>query len=393
VSAGQPVYLDYAATTPVDPRVVEAMLPYLTSQFGNAASQHAYGSRASSAVERGRAEIADLIGGEPEDVTLTSGATESINLVLKGAMARAPENRRHLVVGATEHKAVLDSARALEAAGVRVTTVPVDARGVVSVEDLAPALSAGAWLVSLMAANNETGTLGPIEEAAAVVHEAGALLHTDATQLVGKLPVDVEALDIDFMSFSSHKMYGPMGIGALYVRRGRRAALAPQLHGGGHERGLRSGTVNVPGCVGFGLACRLAMDELVADSRRLGSLRDRLEQTILSTIAGASVNGHPTRRLPHISNLRLPGVDADSLVLAMPDVAVSSGSACTSATPTPSHVLLAMGMEYVSAGECVRFSLGRFTTTDEVDYSARRVAQVSPQLREATPQQAQGAFR
>lgn len=384
------IYLDNAATTPLDPSVLQAMMPFLTQEFGNAASQHPFGRRASDAVEEARSEIAALVGGEAQEIIFTSGATESINLALKGVMASEAHDQRHLITAATEHKATLDTAHALETAGTRVTILPVDRYGVISMADLDAALSSDTQLVSLMAANNETGTLGPIREAAVRAHDAGALFHSDATQLVGKLPLDVDDLGVDFMSFSSHKLYGPKGIGALYVRRGRRSALAPQIHGGGHERGLRSGTMNVPGCVGFGHACMLAAMCLVQEAEAIRRFRNYLEDQLLSTVQGTSVNGHPDERLPNISNLRFYGIDADSLMLGMPDVAVSSGSACTSATPTPSHVLRAMGIGYEAAEECLRFSLGRFTTRDEIDYAVRRVLEVTQLLRQSAEPSVQG---
>lgn len=385
------VYLDNAATTPLDPVVLEAMMPFLTQEFGNAASPHAFGQRASAAVEDARSLIAALVGGESQEIIFTSGATESINLALKGVLASAPHGKGHFITAATEHKAVLDTTRALERAGARVTILPVDHQGVVSVGDLDAAISSDTWLVSLMAANNETGTLGPIRELAARTHEAGALFHTDATQMVGKLPIDVDELGIDLMSFSSHKLYGPKGVGALYVRRTYQSAVSPQMHGGGHERGLRSGTINVPGCVGFGHACATAVASLAQEADAVGKLRTRLEHMLLSNVQGVSVNGHPYDRLPNIVNVRFSGVDADSLMLSMPEVAVSSGSACTSATPTPSHVLRAMGLDYQAAGECIRFSLGRFTTMHEIDLAVQRVADAVLLLRQTSIQRVQEA--
>jgi cysteine desulfurase len=384
------VYLDCAATTPLDPAVLDSMMHYLTDEFGNAASQHPFGRRAFDAIEEARADIGALIGASPEEIVFTSGATESINLALKGVLASASRDRQHLITAATEHKAVLDTAEALKASGARTTVLPVDVRGTVSLMDLEAAFSTDSRLVSIMAANNETGTIGPVKEAAALAHSRGVLFHSDATQLVGKLPISVDDLGIDFMSFSSHKIYGPKGIGALYVRRGRRSALAPLIHGGGHERGLRSGTLNVPGCVGFGRACRIAATRMTQEAESLRSLRDALEHRLLSLVPGSSVNGHLGSRLPNISNIHLEGVDADSLMLAMPDVAVSSGSACTAATPAPSHVLRAMGIGYDAAGESVRFSLGRFTTQDEIEYAAMRVSEVVERLQRSSNASAQG---
>jgi cysteine desulfurase len=379
------VYLDYAATTPLDSAVLETMLPYLTHEYGNAASPHAFGQRASRAVDRARDEVSDLVGAEPEELIFTSGATESINLVIKGVAASAKQERPHLITAATEHKAVLDTARALEAVGVRVTVLPVDCGGLISLADLETALKEKASLVSLMAANNETGTLGPVNAAANLAHAYGALMHTDATQLVGKLPANVDDLGVDFLSFSAHKMYGPKGIGALYVRRGRRGSVVPLMHGGGHEFGLRSGTLNVPGCVGFGRACVIARARVDSESTRLAELRDQFERQMQATANGVSVNGYVDGRLPGISNLHLEGVDADSLVLALPDVAVASGSACTSATPAPSHVLRAMGVGYDAASESIRVSLGRFTTDSDIAFAVGRIAAAAEVIRDATP--------
>jgi cysteine desulfurase len=374
------VYLDYAATTPLDPSVLDSMMPFLTREFGNAASPHPYGRRALDAVEEARANVAAIINADPEEIVFTSGATESINLALKGAVNAAPVDRRHLITAATEHKAALDSAHSLESSGARITILPVDQHGVVDLQALERALTRDTCLVSVMAANNETGTLGPVQDVTALARERGVLVHTDATQLVGKLPVDVDELGVDLLSLSSHKLYGPKGIGALYVRRGRRSAISPLIHGGGHERGLRSGTLNVPGCVGFGHACKVAEANLLRDADAVTALRDDLERRLLGQVPGTSVNGHVRTRLPNLSNLRFAGVDADSLMLAMPDVAVSSGSACTSATPAPSHVLRAMG-GYAAAGESIRFSLGRPTTPSEIEYAATRVSEVVEMLR------------
>lgn len=379
------VYLDYAATTPLDPAVLETMLPYLTHEYGNAASPHAFGRRASRAVDQARAEISALIGAEPEELIFTSGATESINLAIKGVAAAAGPERPHVITAATEHKAVLDTVRALESEGLRVTVLPVDRRGLISLADLETALKDKTSLVSLMAANNETGTLGPVKAAANLAHAFGALVHTDATQLVGKLPTDVDDLGVDFLSFSAHKLYGPKGIGALYVRRGRRASIVPLMHGGGHEFGLRSGTLNVPGCVGFGRACEIARARVDSEATRLAELRDQFERRMQATANGVSVNGHVDGRLPGISNLHLSGIDADSLVLALPDIAVASGSACTSATPAPSHVLRAMGIGYDAAGESIRVSFGRFTTGSEIDFAVGRIAAAAEVIRDATP--------
>ena len=361
-----PVYMDYAATTPLDPTVLAEMLPYLEQDFGNAASQHAFGQRSFHAVSRAREEISTLIGASPQEIIFTSGSTESINLALKGCMAAAPADRRHFVTAATEHKAVLDTATALEESGVHVTVLPVDRDGRIRLDDFRQVIAERPWLVSLMAANNETGCLGPIAEAAMLAADADVFFHTDATQLVGKLPMNVKEPAIDLMSFSAHKFYGPKGVGALYAARAVQQLISPQIHGGGHERALRSGTLNVPGIVGFGAAARIASEKVHTEAEAVRLLRDALEQCLLAAVPAATVNGSTAHRLPNITNIHLPGVDADSLVLAMDDVAVSSGSACTSASPSPSHVLLAMGVSYEAAGESVRFSIGRFTTEDDI---------------------------
>jgi cysteine desulfurase len=374
------VYADYAATTPVDPIVIDAMLPYLSRDFGNPASTHSFGRRAFDAVARARDAVATLVGATSQEIVFTSGATESINLALKSAMALAPPSRRHVITVATEHKAVLDTVRALTESDVRVTVLPVDQSGRVALSAIRDAIADDSWLISVMAANNETGTLGPLAEVSAVARETGLMVHTDATQAVGKIPLDVRDPAVDLMSFSAHKLYGPKGVGALFVRRELHNKLAPQIHGGGHERGMRSGTLNVPGIVGFGEAARLATSLGASDEVTSAGLRDRLEARLLRAFPSGKVNGSLRSRLPNISNIWLPGIDADSLILAMPDVAVSSGSACTSASPTPSHVLLAMGVPYKAAAESVRFSIGRFTTENDVDYVAARVQDVGRRL-------------
>jgi cysteine desulfurase len=383
----RPIYMDYNATTPVDPRVVEAMLPCMTEHFGNAASRtHAYGWAAARLVESARERLAAALGAHPEEIIFTSGATESNNLAIKG-VAQAPAHRgKHVVTCATEHKAVLDPCRALARDGVTTTVLPVDADGRVNPERFAAALTAQTLLTSVMLANNETGTFQPIREFAGACRERGVLLHCDATQAVGKIPVDVRTLGVDLLSFSAHKIYGPKGIGALYVRRARpKLPLAPLLDGGGHEQGLRSGTLNVPGVVGFARALEIAVEALDRESGRLTELRDRLEAAIRSRLAGVNVNGHPVERLPNTLNLSFEGVDGAALLVGLHEVAVASGSACTSADPKPSHVLLAMGRSKALANASIRFSMGRGTTAEEVEIVAGAVVREVSRLRHGSP--------
>jgi cysteine desulfurase len=379
----KPIYMDHNATTPVDRRVVEAMAPLWTEHFGNAASHtHAYGWAAARFAEKARATIAAAIGAQPEEIIFTSGATEANNLALKGlAWARQP-HRTHLVTCATEHKAVLDPCHALERAGVTVTVLAVDRDGRLDRAHLDDALTPHTALVSVMRANNETGTLQPVREVAAACRERGVLIHCDATQAVGKIPVNVDELGVDLMSFSAHKVYGPKGVGALYVRhRKPRIRLVPLLDGGGHERGVRSGTLDVPGVVGFARAIEIAVAELAAESVRLAALRDRLQEAICTHLDGVTVNGHPGERLPNTLNVSFKGVDGAALLVGLNEVAVASGSACTSADPAPSHVLIAMGRSKTLAGASIRFSLGRSNTTEEVDTVAAAAIREVTRLR------------
>lgn len=376
------VYLDYHATTPVDPRVVGAMLPFLTESFGNAASrQHRYGWVAQEAVDRARAEVAALIGADAREIVFTSGATEANNLALKGLVEAAPPGRCHIVTVATEHKSVLDVCRRLETQGARTTVLPVDAQGRVDLDALRQAVSTETLVVSVMAANNEIGVLAPLDRLAAIAHEKGALLHTDAVQAAGKVPFNVAALGVDLASLSAHKLYGPKGVGALYVRRKNpRVSLAPQIDGGGHERGMRSGTLNVPGIVGFGAAARLAAAERDAESARLLALRTRLLDALCARVGDLVINGPLDARLPGNLNVSFPGVDGESLLVGLSeDVAVSSGAACTSAQP--SHVLTALGRSTDLALASLRFGLGRWTTEAEVDLAAERVGALVSRLR------------
>lgn len=382
-----PVYLDDNATTRVDPRVVEAMLPYFGEDYGNAASRHhAFGRRAEEAVERARRQVADALGAAPREVVFTSGATESDNLALKGVLAAYRSRGDHLVTCVTEHHAVLDVAKRLERQGVRVTYLPVDADGCVTPEQVEEALTDRTVLVSLMAANNEVGTLHPVAEVGALCKRRGVLFHTDAAQAVGKVPLDVEAMGIDLLSVSGHKLYGPKGVGALYVRkRSPHVRLEPQTDGGGHERGARSGTVNVPGVVGLGLACELAVASLATEAARLTALRERLREGITAALEGVKPNGHPVRRLPGNLSLSFEWVRGEALLMGLRDLAVSSGSACTSADPEPSYVLRALGLAEELAHGSLRFGLGRFTTAEQVEYAIAEVVRVVSGLRAMSP--------
>lgn len=387
-----PIYMDNQATTRIDPRVLEAMLPYLTDVYGNAASRsHSFGWAAEQAVETARGQIAALIGASPKEIVFTSGATESNNLAIKGAVeaARAADAHRpiHIITQATEHKAVLDPCAWLAKQGCRITLLPVDAEGRIRLDDLRHAIEdEKSLLVSIMAANNEIGTLQPIDEIGALCNEHSILFHTDAAQSVGKLPIDVNRSAIDLLSISGHKIYGPKGIGALYVRRRNpKGSLAEQMHGGGHERGLRSGTLNVPGIVGLGHACALAAEEMEPEALRLGSLRDRLQTKLLAGLDQVQVNGSQQHRLPGNLNMTFAHVDSESTMMGLRDVALSSGSACTSAAIQPSHVLRALGLSEEAAHSSLRFGLGRFTTEEEVDFVAERLIDVVRKLRELSP--------
>lgn len=380
-----PVYMDYNATTPADPRVVERMVPYFYELFGNAASHsHSFGWTASEAVDMAREQVAALLGAEPGEVVFTSGATESINLALKGAFQMYHAKGNHLVTSVTEHKAVLDTCRSLERQGATVTYLPAGPDGSVDLDELEAALTPRTVLVALMAANNETGYRHPLAEIAGRVHRAGSLFFTDATQALGKIPFSVGEAGCDILACSAHKIYGPKGVGALYVRRrSPRVRLAAQMDGGGHEKGFRSGTLNVPGIVGMGEACRIIRDEQGREAARLAPLRDRLETAALA-LGGVQVNGDTARRLPHVTNLAIGGVQGKRLLTEVTRrIAVSSGSACTSALPEPSHVLLAMGLSPELAEASLRFSLGRFTTPEEVDFAIAVLREEIPRLRSA----------
>ncbi len=381
-----PIYMDYHATTPVDPRVLEAMLPYFNAEFGNAASKsHAFGWRAEEAVEAAREEVAKLIGASAKEIVWTSGATESDNLAVKGVAQFYHSKGKHLVTCKTEHKAVLDSMHALERQGFEVTFLDVEKDGRLDPARVAAALRKDTTLVSIMHVNNETGVAHPIEEIGRVTRAAGVLFHCDAVQGVGKLPFDVEAANVDLASLSAHKMYGPKGMGALYVRRKPRVRLTAQMDGGGHERGFRSGTLNVPGIVGFGKAAELARLEGAAEAERLLALRERLRKGLLAGLDLVTVNGSLAHRAPGNLNVSFAYVEGEALMMAIKDVAVSSGSACTSASLEPSYVLRAMGISEDLAHSSIRFGLGRFTTEEEVDHVVRLVVDKVRKLREMSP--------
>jgi cysteine desulfurase len=377
-----PIYLDYHATTPVDPSVLKAMLPYFCDRFGNAASRsHKFGWDADAAVERAREQAASLIGASGNEIIFTSGATESNNLAIKGVLHAHADRPRHVITTAIEHKSVLDTCRSLAAAGCRVTCLPVDTAGRVDPDDVRRAIAADTVLVSIMAANNEVGAIQPLAEIGAITRERRVLLHSDAAQAAGKIPLDVKTLGVDLLSFTAHKMYGPKGVGALYIRRRARVALAPILEGGGQERGLRSGTLNVPGIVGLGRAAEINAAELPVESARLGALRDRLYEALRTKVSGVGLNGSLERRLPHNLSVHFTGVAGESILLAVDDIALSSGSACSSGTVEPSYVLKACGIEDDLALSSIRFGLGRFTTEEEIDYAVEKVSAVIAHLR------------
>ncbi|MBI3091809.1 MAG: IscS subfamily cysteine desulfurase [Candidatus Tectomicrobia bacterium] len=382
-----PIYMDYHATTPVDPRVVEAMLPYFTEYFGNAASRnHPFGWKAEEAVETARQQIARIINADAKEIIFTSGATESDNLALKGVADMYREKGNHLITAVTEHKAILDSAKRLEKWGFEVTYLPVRADGIVDPADVEKAITEKTILVSIMLANNEIGTINPLAEIGAITRKHDVLLHTDAVQGIGKAPVDVEAMNIDLLSMTAHKIYGPKGIGALYVRRRKpRVRLTPIIDGGGHERGMRSGTLNVPGIVGFGKACELCQQEFEVETARLRRLSARLRDGILSQLDDVHLNGHAEKRLPNNTNLSFAYVEGESLLMGLSDVALSSGSACTSASLEPSYVLKALGVGEDLAHSSIRFGLGRFSTEEEVDYVIEKVVYHVNRLREMSP--------
>src|SRR3954467_14546952 len=382
-----PIYMDNHATTPMDPRVLEEMLPYFVEKFGNAASRnHSFGWAGEEGVETARERIAKLVGATTKEIIFTSGATESDNLAIKGVAEMYREKGNHIITAVTEHKAVLDTCKRLEKYGYRVTYMPVQKDGLIDLDDLKRAMVDKTILVTIMAANNEIGVVQPVAEIGKLCHERGVIFHTDAVQAIGKIPVDVNKQNIDLMSITGHKLYGPKGVGALYVRRKNpRVQLAAIIDGGGHERGMRSGTLNVPGIVGLGKACAICGEEMLTESKRLTAMRERLRQTIEKNLDEVYVNGDYEHRLPGNLNMSFLYVEGESLLMGINDIAVSSGSACTSATLEPSYVLKALGLGDDLAHSSIRFGLGRFNTDAEVDYVANKIVDVVKKLRELSP--------
>jgi cysteine desulfurase len=382
-----PIYMDNHATTPLDPRVLDAMMPYLTDRFGNAASRnHKFGWEAEEAVEEARKQLAALIGADPREIVITSGATESDNLAVKGAAWMYREKGDHIITCVTEHKAILDPCKHLEKEGFRVTFLPVGSNGLVDLDDLRKAITDKTILISIMTANNEVGVVQDVKEIGKIAREHGVLFHTDAVQAAGKIPFNVNEMNVDIASLSAHKIYGPKGVGALYVRRRNpRVLLTPIIDGGGHERGMRSGTLNVPGIVGFGKAAQIAREDMAAESAEMFRLREKLRTTLERELDEIYINGDLQRRLPGNLNMSFAYVEGESLLMGINDVAVSSGSACTSASLEPSYVLKALGVGEDLAHTSIRFGIGRFNTEDEVDYVANRVIEVVRRLRELSP--------
>jgi cysteine desulfurase len=382
-----PIYMDNHATTPVDPRVVEAMLPYFTEKFGNAASRnHSFGWAGEEAIETARQQIASLIGATPKEIIFTSGATESDNLMIKGVAEMYREKGNHIITQAIEHKAVLDTCKRLEKYGYEVTYLPVQKDGRVDPEDVRKAITPKTILITIMYANNEIGVINPIQEIGKIAKEHGIIFAVDGVQAVGKIPVDVQNDNIDLLSISGHKIYGPKGVGALYVRRRNpRVQLAPSIDGGGHERGMRSGTLNVTGIVGLGKACEIAQQEMATEGERLKGLRERLRKGLEAKLDEVFINGSMEHRLPNNLNMSFAYVEGESLLMGINDIAVSSGSACTSATLEPSYVLKALGVGEDLAHTSIRFGLGRFNTPEEVDYVVDKMVQVVSKLRELSP--------
>jgi len=382
-----PIYLDYNATTPVDPKVVEAMMPFFTESFGNAASRnHSFGWQVEQVVEDARKSIGNAIGAGGKEIVFTSGATESDNLAILGVAEFYQQKGKHIITSPIEHKAVIDPFHALEQRGYEITFLDVDKHGCIDLKQLEDHIREDTILVSLMAGNNEIGTLNPLKEIGEITRGKGVLFHTDATQGVGKIPIDVEEMNIDLLSMSAHKIYGPKGMGALYVRRKKpRVRLSPIMFGGGHERGMRSGTLNVTGIVGFAKSLELALDEMASEAERLTGLRQRLYERLSSELDYIFLNGHPTDRLPNNLNLSFGYVEGESLMMGVSELAVSSGSACTSASLEPSYVLRALGVGDDLAHSSIRFGMGRFTTVEEVDYAAEQMVIAVKRLREMSP--------
>lgn len=381
-----PVYLDNNATTPMDPRVLEAMLPYFTEKFGNAASRnHAFGWAAEEGVDYAREQVAQLIGANEKEIIFTSGATEADNLGIKGVFEMYKDKGNHIITAVTEHKAVLDTCKHLEKQGAQVTYLPVKTDGLIDLAELEAAMTPQTILVCIMYGNNEIGVIQPVKEISAIAHKHGALFMTDGTQAVGKIPVNVDADGIDLMAFTAHKMYGPKGVGALYVRRKNpRVKVTAQMDGGGHERGMRSGTLNVAGIVGFGKAAEIARLEMDGEIKRLSALRDKL-QNALTELEESYVNGNVEHRLPHVANISFKYVEGEGLMMAMKDLAVSSGSACTSASLEPSYVLKSLGLSDDLAHSSIRYGLGRFTTEEEIDYAIEVTKKAVNHLRDLSP--------
>ncbi len=381
-----PIYLDSNATTPVDERVLQTMIPYFTQNFGNAASRnHPFGWSAEEAVDYAREQVAKLINANEKEIIFTSGATESNNLAIKGVFEMYAEKGKHIITATTEHKAVLDTCKHLEKLGAEVTYLPVGTDGLLDLNELEKAMRPDTILVTIMYANNEIGVVQPIRQISAIAKKYGALFHTDATQATGKIPVDVIDDGIDLLSFTAHKMYGPKGVGALYVRRKNpRVKVTAQMDGGGHERGMRSGTLNVPGIVGFGKACEIAIAEMESDAKRLRALRDRLETSLLE-VEEAYLNGNKEHRLPHVANISFKYVEGEGLMMGVKDIAVSSGSACTSASLEPSYVLKNLGLDDELAHSSLRFGLSKYTTEEEIDYTISHVKEAVAKLRDMSP--------
>jgi len=382
-----PIYLDHNATTPCDPRVVEAMIPYFTNSFGNAASRnHPFGWQAEEAVDYAREQVAKLIGADPKEIIFTSGATEADNLAIKGVFEMYASKGNHIISCNIEHKAVLDTCKHIEKEGGEVTYLKVNPDGLIDMKELEAAIKPTTILIAIMYANNEIGTVMPMKEISALAKKKGILVFSDATQAVGKIPVDVNKDGIDLMAFTAHKMYGPKGVGALYVRRKNpRVKVTAQMDGGGHERGMRSGTLNVPGIVGFGKACEICMNEMEEETKRISALRDKLETALMKT-EEAYINGSTQHRLPHVTNISFKYVEGEGLLMGFnKDIAVSSGSACTSASLEPSYVLKALGLGDDLAHSSLRFGLGRFTTEDQIDYTVEAVTKTVNKLREMSP--------
>jgi len=376
------IYLDHNATTPVDPRVLEVMLPYFTEVFGNAASDHSYGLEAKRAVDKAREQIAAIINARPDEIIFTSGATESDNIALFGVAEKYVNKGDHIITCVTEHKAILDCCKRLEKVGKRVTYLPVDHYGMVDPDDVRKAITPQTILISIMTANNEIGTIAPVQEIGAIAREHNILFHTDAAQTVGYIPMDVQAMHIDIMSLSAHKIYGPKGVGALYRRRSNpRVLLEPRIYGGGHERGIRSGTLNVPGIVGFGEAIHIARQEMDAAAQKYLAWTQQMYQQLQEKIAGVQLNGHPTQRLPHNLNVSIQGIDAKALVMNLKDISISTGSACNAATVEPSHVILALGFGEERAHNTIRIGVGRLNSDSQIDYTIIKIMRTTQALK------------